>query len=194
MVISLAEGRHRLNTDTVAGLENVSVARLAVIGDFRGFVHAFADAVADVIFYDTEVVFAKDGFNGVTNGAEGDARGDFGDAGPEGLLGDFDEVANGGGTFTDDSGESSVGVITFVADDKVKRDFVAIFQGVIRVRGAMNKLVINRDADGSGKFFFQLVIGDGGAAFDDFLADPSIKSTFGLAFVDIFSEVAENFT
>ena len=52
-----AETGHGLDTDGVAFDEFVAVAFFAVIGDFGGFVHGFADAMTDVIFDDAEVAF-----------------------------------------------------------------------------------------------------------------------------------------
>ena len=57
IVGGFAKAGHGFDADSVAFDEFVTVAFFAVIRNFGGFVHGFADAVADVVFNDTEVAF-----------------------------------------------------------------------------------------------------------------------------------------
>ena len=52
-----AETRHGFDADSVAFNKLVAVTLFAVIGHFGGFVHSFADAVADVILDNSEMAF-----------------------------------------------------------------------------------------------------------------------------------------
>ena len=58
IVGGLAEARHRLDADGVTFDEFVAAAFFTIIRDFGGFVHGFANAVANVVFNHAEVAFS----------------------------------------------------------------------------------------------------------------------------------------
>lgn len=89
--------------------------------------HFATNTVADIVFDNSEVGAAEDGFDGVADVADMGTGADFVDAGPEGGFGIFDHFFDGGVGAADDGGKGGVGMVSSVFNDEVERDFVAVF-------------------------------------------------------------------
>ena len=111
--------------------------------------HFATDTVADIILDNTEMGAAEDGFDGVADVADMGAWADFVDSGPEASLGGFYHVLYGGIGAADNGSKGGVGVPTFVFNDEVERDFVAIFEFVVGIGGAMDELIVYGNTDGT---------------------------------------------
>src|SRR5579862_2678454 len=155
--VPVAQGSHRLDSDGYAGVQDWASAGHTVVGDVGRLVNGVANAVADQLADDAQVVFFQLVLDGGADVADtGAFTLDGGDAGVQGSFGAVNQALDASrGVAAGDHTDGGVVNHAFISKRQVKFDEIALADRLV-TGNAVDDGVVDGDADDIREAFIAL--------------------------------------